>query len=140
MDEERPEGFERHFRRSPVTDAWEPLWSKRTPDGLIIGLRVDERHCNARGIFHGGVLSTLADNAMGLACAAAAGDASGLLTVHLSVDFEGTASLGQWVEVRARRRKVGGSLAYGAGEIFADAQPIASASAVFKIIRPSERL
>jgi hypothetical protein len=25
-----PDGFEPHFRKSPLTDPWEPLYSKRT--------------------------------------------------------------------------------------------------------------
>jgi hypothetical protein len=27
---EIPEGFEPHYRQSPLTDPWEPLYSKRT--------------------------------------------------------------------------------------------------------------
>jgi hypothetical protein len=34
-----PEGFEPHFRKSPFTDPWEPLYSKRTDKAVIIGLR-----------------------------------------------------------------------------------------------------
>ena len=33
-----PEGFEPHFRKSPMTDPWEPLYSKRTDKAVIIGL------------------------------------------------------------------------------------------------------
>ncbi len=35
-----PDGFERHFRQSPLTDPWEPLYSKRTDKAVIIGLRL----------------------------------------------------------------------------------------------------
>ena len=45
-----PQGFERHFRRSPLTDPWEPLYSKRTDKAVIIGLRLGEPHTNARGL------------------------------------------------------------------------------------------
>src|SRR5713101_6907570 len=31
-------GFKRHFRQSPLTDPWEPLYSKRTDKAVIIGL------------------------------------------------------------------------------------------------------
>jgi hypothetical protein len=33
-----PDGFERHFRQSPFTDPWEPLYSKRTDKAVIVGL------------------------------------------------------------------------------------------------------
>ena len=44
-----PEGFEPHFRKSPLTDPWEPLYSKRTDDAVILGLRLAKPHTNARG-------------------------------------------------------------------------------------------
>ena len=44
-----PEGFEPHFRKSPLTDPWEPLYSKRTDKAVIIGLRLAKPHTNGRG-------------------------------------------------------------------------------------------
>jgi acyl-coenzyme A thioesterase PaaI-like protein len=52
-----PEGFERHFRRSPVTDPWEPIFSRRVEGALRIGLRLAEAHCNSRGLVHGAVIA-----------------------------------------------------------------------------------
>jgi hypothetical protein len=75
-----PEGFEPHFRKSPFTDPWEPLYSKRTDKAVIIGLRLARPHTNARGNVHGGLISALADNAMGYSCAQAMGWASSLAT------------------------------------------------------------
>lgn len=64
-----PAGFERHFRKSPITDPWEPIWSRRTDRAIVIGLRAAAPHLNSRGMVHGGLITTLADNAMGLSCA-----------------------------------------------------------------------
>jgi acyl-coenzyme A thioesterase PaaI-like protein len=50
-----------HFRKSPLTDPWEPLYSKRTENAVIVGLRVAEPHTNSRGVAHGGLIATLAD-------------------------------------------------------------------------------
>jgi hypothetical protein len=50
-----PEGFEPHFRKSPFTDPWEPLYSKRTDKAVIIGLRLAKPHTNARDNVHGGI-------------------------------------------------------------------------------------
>ncbi len=63
-----PSGYEPHFRKSPVTDPWEPLFVRRDGGALSLGLRIAAAHCNGRGLLHGGVISALADNAMGLAC------------------------------------------------------------------------
>jgi acyl-coenzyme A thioesterase PaaI-like protein len=87
-----PEGFERHFRQSPLTNPWEPLFSKRADGVVAIGLRAAEAHANSRGFVHGGLISTLADNAMGLSCGQALEGGPSLVTVSLAVDFLGSAA------------------------------------------------
>src|SRR5207247_799868 len=61
-----PAEFEPHFRKSPVTAPWEPLYSRRRADGVDLAFEVQSAHCNARGLLHGGVLAALCDNFMGL--------------------------------------------------------------------------
>src|ERR1700732_548249 len=90
-----PDGFEPHFRKSPLTDPWEPLYSKRTDKAVIIGLRLARPHTNSRGLIHGGLIAALADNAMGLSCGVRLeGGGSRLVTVSLAIDFIGTAQVG----------------------------------------------
>ena len=131
-------GFQRHFRKSPLTDPWEPLWSMRDGDAFVLAATIAEPHCNARGFAHGGLISALADNAMGLACVMAGGGASGAVTANLSVDFLGSGQIGQWLEVTARPVRIGGTLAFAEARITADGEPIARASAVFKMQRPAK--
>jgi acyl-coenzyme A thioesterase PaaI-like protein len=57
IDTDIPAGFERHFRRSPLTEPWEPLYSKRTDRAVIIGLRLAKPHTNGRGLIHGGLIA-----------------------------------------------------------------------------------
>ena len=59
-----PDGFERQSRPSPLTDPWEPIYSKETPDAIILGLRLATPHTNARGFAHGGLIAALTDKAM----------------------------------------------------------------------------
>src|SRR6202012_3665740 len=92
-----PEGFEHHLRRSPLTAPWEPIYYKRTADAVILGLRLAERHTNSRSLAHGGFLTALADNAMGLSCGAKLDGKTRLLTASLSIDFISSARIGQWV-------------------------------------------
>lgn len=129
-----PEGFQPHTRRSGLTDPWEPIYSKHCTDGLSLGLRAGQAHTNSRGFVHGGLITALADNAMGLSCAQRLAAASGLVTVNLNVDFLGTASIDQWLEVRATAIKTGRSLCFAEAVILADNTPCARASAVFKVI------
>ena len=60
-----PAGFQPLFRTSPVLDLIGPLLSKGKGADLVIGLRVEAKHCNARGTVHGGILATFADVALG---------------------------------------------------------------------------
>src|SRR5580658_8885921 len=96
-----PEGFEPHFRQSPLTDPWEPLYSRKTDKAVIMGLRLAKPHTNARGLIHGGLIASLADNAMGYSCAQALGWASSLVTISLAVDFVGSAEIGRWLVVES---------------------------------------
>ena len=131
-----PEGFAPHFRKSPLTDPWEPLYSKETDKAVIIGFRAGPAHTNSRGFVHGGLLSALADNAMGLSCAKHHEDIRGLVTVTLTVDFLGSAELGQWIEVETGFVKPGRSLYFCRATITGDAsdKPIALATAT--LMRP----
>jgi uncharacterized protein (TIGR00369 family) len=128
-----PHGFEPHFRQSPVTDPWEPLFSYRHGELFCIGLHIDDRHCNARGHLHGGVISTLSDNALGLCCVLQIPNTSAI-TVNLSVDFLAVGQKGQWLEVRARPTKLGRTLAFSEAQIFAGDKIIGRANATFRMI------
>jgi uncharacterized protein (TIGR00369 family) len=135
-----PEGFSPHFKKSRVTDPWEPLYSRSLPDAVQIGLRLREEHCNSRGFVHGGVIATLADNAMGLSywqvAKNAEGDPSlfrGVVTVSLNVDYAATANIGQWLQIEPRVIKAGRSMGFVDALITADAAPIARASATFRV-------
>src|SRR3981081_2353106 len=108
MTSDIPEGFERHFRHSPLTDPWEPIYSKRTAEAVIFGLRLATPHTNSRGLAHGGLITALADNAMGLSCALKLGGGARLVTVSLSIDFIGPAQVGQWLAGGNAIIKIGG--------------------------------
>ena len=43
-----PEGFMPHFKTSPVTAPWEPLFSRRGERSVEIGLWLRDVHCNSR--------------------------------------------------------------------------------------------
>ena len=130
-----PAGFERHDRKSPVTDAWEPLYRRLSGDTIVLGLRAASAHTNSRGFVHGGLISALADNAMGLSCARRLGDGASLVTVNLTVDFLGSAFTGQWLEFDTVFVKPGGTLCFTQAFVTADGQPCARANAVFRVVR-----
>jgi uncharacterized protein (TIGR00369 family) len=134
-----PDGFERHFRQSPLTDPWEPIYSKRTADAVIIGLRLATSHTNSRGLIHGGLIAALADNAMGHSCGVKLdGGGSRLVTVGLSVDFIGTAQIGQWLAVESEVIKTGGTLCFAQCLVTADGVAIARANGTFRVVKKAD--
>ncbi len=131
-----PSGFERHLRRSPVTEPWEPIYAKKTLEAVIIGLRLAQARTNSRGIAHGGLITTLADNAMGLSCVSKMPEhPHGLVTISLSIDFLGSANVGQWLAVETDFIKLGGSICFAQCFVTADGEPCARANATFKVLR-----
>src|SRR6267142_1516311 len=91
-----PPEFRPLFRRSPVLELIGPLYCRGEGDDLIIGLRVEAKHCNARGTVHGGILATLADVALGYTMAFSSTPPANLITANLTLDFAGTAKIGDW--------------------------------------------
>jgi len=134
-----PDGFQRHFRPSPLTAPWEPIYSKRTPDAVIIGLRLAEPHTNSRGLVHGGLITSLADNAMGLSCGVKRGDDNTrLITVSLAIDFIGSAKVGQWLAVDTDVIKLGNTLCFAQCLVTADGARIARANGTFSVVKQRE--
>ena len=128
---EAPQGFSRHSRRSGLTDPWEPIYARETESALILAICAAAPHCNARGFVHGGLISALADNAMGLSCGRTLGHAGGLVTVNLNVDFLASALAGQWLEFDTVFVKPGRTLC------FAQAFITASVKSLRRLLSPT---
>ena len=129
-----PKGFEPHFRKSPLTDPWEPLYSRKTDRAVVIALRLAKPHTNGRGLIHGGLIAALADNAMGHSCGHIMGGVSSLVTISLAVDFVGTAEIGQWLTVESDVVKTGKTICFVQSLIKADGVVIARANATFRVV------
>jgi uncharacterized protein (TIGR00369 family) len=129
-----PAGFEPQSRRSPLTDPWEPIYSKQTPDAIILGLRLATPHTNARGFVHGGLIAALADKAMGHSCGHKMGGAHSLVTVSMSIDFVSSAQIGQWPTVETEVIKTGGTLCFAQCFVAADDAVIARANGTFRVV------
>lgn len=98
--------------------------------GLTIGMRIQEKHLNNKGVTHGGALMTLADNAVGDAATAAFDEPVSVITVSMNTDFISFAKLGDWVEAEARILKKGGRLVFADCLLSVQGRAILQASAV----------
>ena len=137
QDAKPPPGFEPLFRTSPFLETIGPVFCRRDPQrGLVVGLRIAEKHANARGIAHGGLLVTLADIALGYHMAFSEDPPAGLITASLTADFAGAAKVGDWVEVHVDVQKLGGRLAFANAYLTVGGERIVRASAVFARTAP----
>jgi len=129
-----PEGFEPIFRSSPYLDLLGPIFNRKSESGLIIGLRAEQKHCNARNLVHGGVFSSLADIALGYNAAFRAAKPVPMVTASLTIDYVGSAKLGDWIEIKVDVQKVGRNMAFANSYFYVESKRIARASGVFNII------
>ena len=127
-----PRGFRPIPRLSPFNALVGPLYQRRRRGAaLSIGLRIEAKHANSRGLCHGGVLATLADLALGYALHASTGGKAAFLTAHLALDYAGAALVGDWIESLVEIQRVGSRLAFANGYLVCNGRRIVRASAIF---------
>ena len=131
---EIPEGFEPIFRSSPYLELLGPIYNKKVDGGLIIGLRAQDKHCNARGLVHGGVFSSLADVALGYNAAFQGKEPTPMVTANLSIDYVGAAKLDEWIEIHTDVQKVGRSMAFANCYFLVGNKRVVRASGVFSVL------
>jgi len=78
-----------------------PLYGRLDEDGLTMGILIDERHLNPRGICHGGMLMTLADMVLGVGSIAHTKEWEFVPTVNMTCDFVKAVPQGAWLTGKA---------------------------------------
>ena len=137
-----PEGFLPLPATSGFIDVNGPLYVRRVSrDGgerVLIGMRVEERHCNPLRNCHGGMLATFADMLFPLSIHRIDPAVKNrfLITVNLQLDYLAAAPLGCWLQGEVELLKVTRSLVFAQGLVHADDNLALRASGIFKIGPP----
>ena len=98
-------------------------------------MRVEPRHHNRGKSIHGGILAFFVDTAFTYACSKARDPSTkAAVTTHLSIDFAGAASAGDWIEAHVDLMRMGKRVAFVNCFVFKGAIRIARASATFQIL------
>lgn len=126
--------FELKLRDNPFINPLGPLYGKREGDSMVVGLRIEERHCNPGRTCHGGMLMTLADMLMLINNNVEGKIARYMLTVNLTVDFLGPAREGDWLEGRASVLRQSKNMVFASGIMTVGDQPVARVNGIFKPI------
>lgn len=130
-----PEGFAPLDFGGPYFRALGGLHGRRLDGGgLLVGLRIDERHLNIQGFAHGGMLVTLADGALGLNIAMARGQRGAQVTVSMTADYLSSARLGDWLEARVTITRIGRRMAYANCDLHVGSRHVLRSSAVFAFV------
>lgn len=130
-----PDGFTalRLSQPGSFIDANGPLFGKREGKRLVMGFRVEPRHCNPANVCHGAMMLALADMLLGPGAEFELQSGRFLPTVSISADFMAPAPLGAWVEGRADVLKKTNRLLFTQCLIAADGNLAMRASGVVKL-------
>jgi uncharacterized protein (TIGR00369 family) len=130
-----PDGFQRLRIASPWMSLLGPVYMRqREGDTALIGLRIAPQHLNIMGVAHGGMLTTLADNAFGINISLARGRRGGQVTVSLTADFLASAREGDWLQAHVTITRMGRQLAYASCDLKVGERHILRSSAVFAFV------
>jgi uncharacterized protein (TIGR00369 family) len=134
MSADIPEGFAPFKIAMGFLAANGPLYGKWDGTHLLMGFRVEPRHCNPGQVAHGGMLATFADMLLPIASRFQGKTDMGFLpTINLACDFLAPAPLGAWVEGRAEIVRMTRNLLFAQGLAAADGEPCLRANGIFKI-------
>ena len=130
-----PEGFKRLEAGGPYFRLMGPVYTRRSDGGTaILALRVGQHHLNIQGVTHGGMLTTMADAALGINLALARGRRGGQVTVSLTADFLSGGREGDWLEAHVVITRMGKRLAYANCDLKVGERHVLRSSAVFAIV------
>ncbi len=130
-----PAGYRPDPELDPAESHVGPFLRREGPDGLCIGLVVQDHHCNEHGAIHGGVQMALADYTVG--ATARFGTTDSTVTVSFSAQFVDTARAGDLVEGRAEVVRRTGSLVFVQGRLSCADRALLAFSGVVKRLRPT---
>ncbi len=114
-----------------------PLYVRRGAGGrAAFGLLVERRHCNAKGMCHGGMLAALTDVSLGIGGLEQAGAKGFFVTISLTQDFLAPVPLGSWIEAEVDLLRRTGATMFVHGVFRVRGEAVLRASGVFRMPRP----
>ena len=133
-----PAGFVRlALGDNPFVESVGPLYGHRDEGlagRLVLGLRVERRHCSPSGFCHGGMLMSMADMLLVLGANLQAGHDRFMSTVSLSADFLAPVPRGAWLEGRIDVLRSTRNLVFCQGLFRVDGEPVLRVDGIAKPI------
>jgi uncharacterized protein (TIGR00369 family) len=113
-----------------------PVQRRRVNGQFVYGLRITKRHTNSTGIMHGGVITAFLDEVIG----EIVNDLGQRkhVTVQFSTTFLSPVQVDQFLECDCEIVRTTRSMTFIQARLNADGETIATASAIFKALRPQQ--
>jgi acyl-coenzyme A thioesterase 13 len=127
------EGYTIYDPVDPFENRAGPFYWKHLPDCTHhFALRATERHCNSHGIVHGGLMMTMIDLSMVIACKGTDGEQ--LVTISMNSDFIAAGHAGDIIEAHGTVTRRTRTLAFVTGRVESQGRTLLTASGVFKTL------
>jgi uncharacterized protein (TIGR00369 family) len=129
----------------PAANGWEryptvgfnelvgPLWRHDDGKRLRFGVVVAPKHLNRIDIVHGGMLTTFADQAMGMTARTVTGGKKHA-TIELNVQFVGSVQLGEFLEAHGEVVRATRAIVFMRAKLVVGTRTVATASGIWKIL------
>ncbi len=110
-----------------------PIWRHESGGQLRFGFVVNEKHLNRAGNLHGGMLMTLADQAMAMAARQATGGKRHA-TIELNTQFVGGVRLGEFVEAHPEVVRATRSIVFMQAKMYVGSRIVVTTNGIWKIL------
>ena len=110
-----------------------PIWRREDGERLRFGFVVAPKHLNRAGNLHGGMLMTLADQAMAMTARKVTG-AKRHATIELNIQFVGAVRLGEFVEAQAEVVRATRSVVFMQAKMFVGERVVVTTNGIWKIL------
>ncbi len=129
-----PDGWKRREMKG-IPASMEALCTRKTEKGFEYALQVDERHANAQGMLHGGVLMSFLDHGMSLVIWEAT-DRAFCSTVHLDSHFLAAVKPPAFIVLDAEITRQGKKLVFARGTLRVEGEAVMEGTGVWSVSRP----
>ncbi len=130
---EVPPGYHPFYRNDLFYHSVGPMFVKNLGHEIRFGLRVQEKHCNASMICHGGVLATILDMQIGVGSCVGTEITALVPTINLTCDFLAPAQIGDWVEARSEVARQTRRMIFVSGMLEVEGRPVLRGNGIVKI-------
>lgn len=126
-------GWEEIVNHTAFGDLVGPIWRRQEDGQPRFGFTVAPKHLNRAGNLHGGMLMTLADQAMAMTARVATGGKRHA-TIELNIQFVGGVKLGEFVVAHPEVVRVTRSVVFMQAKMFVGTRIVVTTNGIWKIL------